>query len=348
MSSEIMRTTDGGSVWTIIDTFYVCNGDIVSDPNSDTVFWSGGDHAIGSDTVMAVSKTYDLGDTWIRYDLTDTFGKTEALAVDPSNSNVVYAGGYEGSNAALYKTTDGGSNWTDMSAGLGGLTVRTIAMNPDNTSIIYAGTVDGIYKSTDAGTTWTTTGCAQVWKLLVDPNATSTVYAATSNGVFVSHNAGGNWQDLNEGLDTTEVHCLDIDPDNYIFCGTFRYGAYRLIPDFNPPEATHITQVEKSNDDAALMWKAVTNDTAGNPEDVAHYVVYRNTSPSFVPDVSDSIAAVIPPDTVYTDKAALNGAQSYYYLIKAVDNAGNKSAKSNMAYVFHKTVNENATAADKN
>ena len=343
-----MRTTDGGSVWTIIDTFYVCNGDVVADPNNNSVFWSGGDHAIGSDTVMAVSKTNDLGNTWIRYDLTDTLGKVEALAVDPSNSNVVYAGGYEGSNAALYKTIDGGSSWIDMSAGLGGLTVRTIAINPDNTSIIYAGTVDGIYKSTDAGTTWVSTGCSLVWKVIVDPSASNTVYTATSNGVFVSHNAGGDWHELNEGLDTTEVHCLDIDPENYIFCGTFVYGAYRLVPNFDPPEIPDITQVEKSDGDATLTWNAVTTDTAGNPEEMAHYVVYRSTSPSFVPETSDSIAAVVHPETSYIDIGALSGSQSYYYLVKAVDNAGNRSAQSNMGYVFHKSVNENASATDKN
>lgn len=343
-----MRTTDGGSVWTIIDTFYVCNGDLVADPNCDTVFWSGGDHAVGFDTVMSVSKTYDLGDTWIRYDLTDTVGKTEALAVDPSNSDIVYAGGYEGSNAALYKTTDGGSNWTNMSAGLGGWTVRTIAIDPDNTSILYAGTVDGIYKSTDAGTTWTNTGCSLVWDLLVDPSVTSTIYAATSNGMFVSHNAAEDWFDLNEGLDTTEVRSLGIDPDDYIFCGTFVHGAYRLVPDFDLPTAPYITKVEKRDCDARLFWNTVTIDTSGNTETVDHYIVYRSTSPSYIPDVSDSIGAVACPETSYTDVGALNGPQSYYYLVRAVDSAGNKSAPSNMAYVFHKVVNENPAATGKN
>ena len=68
---------------------------------------------------MAVSKTTDGGTSWIRYSLWDTLygdynyrgAMTYAIAIDPSNSNVVYAGGRAGTNPGLYKTTDGGDNW---------------------------------------------------------------------------------------------------------------------------------------------------------------------------------------------------------------------------------------------
>ncbi len=115
-----------------------------------------------------------------------------------------------------------------------------------------------------------------------------------------------------------------------------------------PPLAPYIASVGKSGNDLILTWNKITTDTLGNPEIMDYYVVYRNTSPSFIPGASDSIGAVLHPDTTYTDPGVLNAAQSYYYLVKAVDWARNKSKKSNMGYKLNKFVNENAAATDKN
>ncbi len=113
-----------------------------------------------------------------------------------------------------------------------------------------------------------------------------------------------------------------------------------------PPKAPYIPKVEKSGDDVKLTWNKVTEDTLGNPENVDYYVIYRNASPSFVPGPSDSIAGTT--DTFYTDVGALYSSESYYYLVKAVDVAKNRSAKSNMGYKFNKFFNENPSATDKN
>lgn len=53
------------------------------------------------------------------------------------------------------------------------------------------------------------------------------------------------------------------------------------------------------------------------------YIVYRNTSPSFIPDSSDSIGYVEHPGTTYTDDGSLTSSDDYYYLVKAIDLAGN-------------------------
>jgi hypothetical protein len=91
----------------------------------------------------------------------------------------------------------------------------------------------------------------------------------------------------------------------------------------------------------------VTTDTAGNPKTMDCYVVYRNTAPDFVPTPGDSIGAVMHPDTTYTDAGVLLTSGSYYYLIKAVDMEGHKSAKSNMAFKFNASFNENPAATGK-
>jgi len=98
----------------------------------------------------------------------------------------------------------------------------------------------------------------------------------------------------------------------------------------------------KSGTDIVLTWHPVTTDTLGNPETVNSYIIYRSSSPSFIPDPLNSIGTVLYPDTEYTDIGALTVTQSYYYLVKSVDWTFNKSKKSNMGYMFRKSLNENA------
>jgi hypothetical protein len=115
-----------------------------------------------------------------------------------------------------------------------------------------------------------------------------------------------------------------------------------------PPIAPYITKVEKLAEGVKLYWHPVTTDTLGNPENVDYYVVYRNTSPDFIPGASDSIGYVNCPDTTYTDTDPLIPPTSYY-LVKAVDFAKNKSEKSYMGYRLSKFVNENPGATgDRN
>ncbi len=119
-------------------------------------------------------------------------------------------------------------------------------------------------------------------------------------------------------------------------------------PEAIPPSAPYITQAEKTADDLKLIWNKITTDTLGNDELMHYYVMYRDTSPGFIPDGSDSIGATPHPDTTYTDDGVLGSLNSYYYLVKAVDWALNRSKKSNMGYKFNKFFNENAAATDKN
>lgn len=170
---------------------------------------------------MFASKTTDSGLNWTRYYLSPV-GYTYAIAVDPSNSDIVYAGG----NPGLFKTTNAGTNWIDISSGLTGY-VYAIAINPDITSTIFAGTPNGVFKSTNSGVEWTNIGCTGVNALLIDPNGTDTIYAGTDNGVFKSITGGGNWTAVNQGFEDSTVLCLGMYPNNYLFAGTHGAGMYR-------------------------------------------------------------------------------------------------------------------------
>jgi len=143
---------------------------------------------------------------------------------------------------------------------------------------------------------------------------------------------------------------IDADGDFDLFIGE-RWGGLnhykQNIVDLIPPVAPYIYG-KKIGSNAYFWWRPVTTDTAGNPENINYYVIYRNTSPDFVPSISDSINHVHYPDTTFSDVGAVNSSQSYYYLVKAVDFGFNKSDRSNMGFKFNKFLNENATTTDMN
>ena len=194
---------------------------MVADPNNNLVYYSGGDYYDGVDYVMAVSKSTNGGTTWSRMTLTSTFGFTYALAVDPSNSNIVYAGG----NPGMYKSTNAGTNWALSSTGLSGI-VRAIGINPSNGNILYAGTDVSVFKSTNAGANWADCGLDTVQAILIHSSAPETVYAGTQTGVYQSANSGGTWTAMNTGLDNLDITSLGINPGFYLFCGTRGNGMY--------------------------------------------------------------------------------------------------------------------------
>jgi hypothetical protein len=129
----------------------------------------------------------------------------------------------------------------------------------------------------------------------------------------------------------------------------FRFDPYNTgTYDRRQPVAPYISSIEKIGQDVRLTWGGVVADTFGAPEIMYGYVVYRSTQPDFAAGHSDSIGVVMVGDTVYRDVGALNGGQSYYYCVRAVDWARNQSVRSNIAYVFHKPFVENPGTTDKN
>jgi photosystem II stability/assembly factor-like uncharacterized protein len=179
-----------------------------------------------------VWKTTDSGASWMP--LTDDQPSLAigALAVDPVNPNVVYAGtgdprvnstcfNYYG--AGLLKSTDGGATWTQL--GVSQFRFRgisSIAIDPSNTSILYVATgtanlasatlacdsipgvpTRGVYKSTDGGATFTlilATG-SSIDRIAIDPTSPQTLYVGAGNvGILKSTNGGGSFVLLAGGL----------------------------------------------------------------------------------------------------------------------------------------------------
>ncbi len=176
---------------------------------------------------MSVSRTINQGTNWQRYNLTAGTGYTFSIAVCPGNSSIVYAAGYEGTAAALYKTTNNGASWFSSSTGIAGDTIHEITIHPTNPNILYAANVAGIFKSTNAGANWINKGCPGARAVLIDRDDGNIVYAGTDSGVFKSTNGGDAWTVMNTGLRDIRVNTLGSYPGSYLFASTEGDGIYR-------------------------------------------------------------------------------------------------------------------------
>ena len=152
-----------------------------------------------------------------------------ALAVDPQAPATVYAGtsldAETERGGGVFKSTDGGRNWTSMRSGLGQRDVWALAIDPSAPQTIYAGTDEGgVFKTTDGGRSWRFVSAAleSDWALAlaVDPSTPTTVYAGMNGGddfaggVFKSSDGGETWAPASNGLDGVYVDALAIDQQN--------------------------------------------------------------------------------------------------------------------------------------
>ncbi len=161
-------------------------------------------------------------------------GRVTAFAIHPTNSNIMFAGCPGG---GLFKTTNGGANWVPIFDNQVALSIACITFDPFNSNVIYVGTGDpdtpftafvgnGVYKSTDGGTTWTNIGLSQmgiISKVLVNPTNGNVLYAAamgvpmqrnTNRGVYKSTNGGASWSQVLYIDNQTGISDLMIHPTN--------------------------------------------------------------------------------------------------------------------------------------
>ena len=134
-------------------------------------------------------------------------GRVNCIAFDPVDSNIIWVGSPAG---GLWKSIDGGSNWTTNTDDLPVIGVSHIAIDPANNQTMYIVTGDanatdtysiGILKSIDGGNTWDTTGLSYmvdqqktVNKVIINPNFTDSLYAVTNSSILISSDAGITWQ----------------------------------------------------------------------------------------------------------------------------------------------------------
>jgi photosystem II stability/assembly factor-like uncharacterized protein len=154
----------------------------------------------------------------------------QAVAVDPTNPDVVYAGtGWEPFNGnGVYKSTDGGETWQPANQGMMDRSVTALAIDPTNPQTVYAGTYEGeLFRSADGGATWdditpSQADASEIVAILLNPANSQSVYLLCSRtGVPMSADGGGRWQMLGKP-------------------GTIEYGEFSALAVIFGPQPTLI------------------------------------------------------------------------------------------------------------
>jgi hypothetical protein len=162
-------------------------------------------------------------------------GRIRAVAIHPTNPNIVYAGSASG---GVWRTVNGGATWTPLTDAQCSLNTGSIAIDPVDPRIIYVGTGEptqsagcGLLRSFDSGNSWTEingggvlaptngTQTTRAYRLRVDRSTagsqtTTTVLYAASNGLHRSTNSGTSWTTVLPGF-ITDVEIDPVDDNVY-------------------------------------------------------------------------------------------------------------------------------------
>jgi photosystem II stability/assembly factor-like uncharacterized protein len=236
----VWKSTDAGKTWTYMglkETQYISRIRIHPD-NPDVVYVGALGHVFGPNKERGVFRTTDGGKTWKNILFRNDSTGVADMIMDPKNPRVMYVTFWQagrkpwmlvsgGNGSGIFKTTDGGDTWTEITRNpglpkLGLLGAIGITVSPAKPSRLWAiiehEPNGGVYRSDDAGATWTfMSGDRNLrqrsWyysKLYADPADTNVVYAPQV-GPMKSTDGG---KTFGRGFGGGDNHDMWIDPTN--------------------------------------------------------------------------------------------------------------------------------------
>jgi photosystem II stability/assembly factor-like uncharacterized protein len=239
----IYKSNDGGRTWAHLglrDGQQI--GSIIVDPRDpERLYVAVLGHPYGPNEERGVFRSTDGGKSFEKILYKDENTGAIALAFDPSNARTLYAvlwqarqgpwenGAWQGPGSGLFKSTDGGTTWRQLTKGLPtfeqGLGRIGIAVAPSEPRRLYA-TVDapqlgGIYRSDDAGESWRrVTDEARVWargsdfaEMKVDPRDPDVIYTG-SIAAYRSADGGKTFHAWKGAPGGDDYHTIWINPEN--------------------------------------------------------------------------------------------------------------------------------------
>ncbi|MFD2908695.1 T9SS type A sorting domain-containing protein [Flavobacterium ardleyense] len=217
-------------------------------------------------------KSANNGSTWTP--LTDNLPQigVSGIAIDYSNSNVIYiATGDKDSgdtySVGVYKSIDGGVTWaaTGLMSGSNPSRMGDVVIHPTNNQILWCATDKGIYKTINAGNSWSRvqTGNFSQGNIRLKADDPSTLFAVSKNAFFRSTNTGDSFTQITVGLPVNSGRLiLDVTPanSNYIYIlsattGHYFQGIYRSVDAGVSFTATNTTtNVFENGNQASQSW----------------------------------------------------------------------------------------------
>jgi photosystem II stability/assembly factor-like uncharacterized protein len=236
----VYKSTDAGKSWKyagLRDT-HTISAIVVNPRRPNIVYASSMGHVFKANAQRGVFKSTDGGATWHKVLFVDDRTGAIDLVMDPKNSNVLYAAMWQayrtawslssgGQGSGLYKSTDGGAHWTNLShkrgfpqGPLGRIGVTVAASNSRVVYAIVQAREGGVFRSTDGGETWRRTN--DEWKLrqrafyymsiYADPTDPDRVYAPEVDALWVSQDGGRTFTELH--TPHGDNHIVWIDPQD--------------------------------------------------------------------------------------------------------------------------------------
>jgi len=244
VGNGMYKSIDAGRTWQHLglrDAQQIAS--IIVDPKDpNRLFVAAQGHPYGPNSERGIYRSLDGGKTWQKVLYKDENVGGMDLLFDPRNSQVIFAsmwssrrppwttgGGYDGPGSGLYKSTDGGNNWRQLSKGLPGA-VEGIARigpaislsEPDRMyAWVNATTGSGIYRSDDAGESWQRVNDEErIWGrgddfgcVRVDPKNKDVIYVANTS-TYRSTDAGKNFTAIKGAPGGDDYHSIWINPEN--------------------------------------------------------------------------------------------------------------------------------------
>jgi uncharacterized repeat protein (TIGR01451 family) len=240
--SSLSNSTNGGNTWTLVQTPTTQGGDYLR-----TFASSPG----APQTVLATSRldsalfrSVDAGSSWTSV----TAGLPSApipisIAASSSDPMTMYMGvgtAASGGNAAqylgVYRSTDAGQTWNPANSGISTTTIGALAVDPTNSQVVYATTDSTLIKTTDGGSSWSSTawpatsGAGAPFALAIDPAHPQVLYAAGSAAIGRSVDGGTTWESLRTAQSfpawapTSSSLLLDPNRPSNVLVGTLQSG----------------------------------------------------------------------------------------------------------------------------
>lgn len=197
------KSTDGGTRWGN-QAFLPGVHAIAVDPVVRTTIYAGTDNGVSRSTNAGAS--FEPASAGL-----PPFTSVVALAINPVSTMTVYAAP---AGQGLYRSTDGGANWTKKSSGITDPDVEAVAVDRGQPLRVFAATSGGgIFRSTDGGESWSAVNdgleTALVRSLWIDPDEPARVYAGTAaHGVYASTDSGDHWTQLGGSFPASGIDSL--------------------------------------------------------------------------------------------------------------------------------------------